>query len=65
MPFVSGMLGFCLLDEIPLIRATGVLPFIGGMRPLIGDGVSRRFVDASVANEASFSRRFTVLSGHF
>jgi hypothetical protein len=27
--------------------------------------MSRRFVDASVANEAAFSHRFTISSGHF
>ena len=46
------------LEEIPLIKGIGVLP-------LSVDAVSRRFVDASVANEVPFTRRFTVSSGHF
>jgi hypothetical protein len=49
--------------EIPLIKGNGVLPFIGGMRPLIGGrSITAAFVDTPVANEARFSRRFTVSS---
>jgi hypothetical protein len=41
-----------------------VLPFIGGMRPLIGGQSVTPLCYASVANEAPFSRRFTVSSDH-
>jgi hypothetical protein len=34
MPLLNGRL--LSLEESPLIKGNGVLPFIGGMRPLIG-----------------------------
>ena len=36
MPIISRMPGFCPLEESPLIKGNGLLPFICRMRPLIG-----------------------------